>query len=195
PRRFVLEGDLVEARERVPHVRLVVDGQPLPPFRVDVRERGLRKPRPFLGVELGHGDSTIPHPPARRHGIGDPAQPARRPSLSTMAIVPCAAFFPLARGPSRADRRGRTPIEPVAHRLRHTDETVREEAIPMASIERSIDVEVPVRTAYNQWTQFEEFPRFMEGVERVEQLDDTHLHWTATVAGKRKEWNARITAQ
>ena len=54
---------------------------------------------------------------------------------------------------------------------------------------------MPVRTAYNQWTQFEEFPRFMEGVERVEQLDDTHLHWVANVAGKRKEWNARITEQ
>ena len=65
----------------------------------------------------------------------------------------------------------------------------------MATIEKSIDVAVPVRTAYNQWTQFEEFPRFMEGVERVEQLDDTHLHWVANVAGKRKEWNARITEQ
>jgi uncharacterized membrane protein len=65
----------------------------------------------------------------------------------------------------------------------------------MATIERSIDVAVPVRTAYNQWTQFEEFPRFMDGVERVEQIDDTHLHWVANVAGKRKEWNARITEQ
>jgi uncharacterized membrane protein len=65
----------------------------------------------------------------------------------------------------------------------------------MAKIEKSVDVEVPVRTAYNQWTQFEEFPRFMEGVERVHQLDDTHLHWVASVGGKRKEWNARITEQ
>ena len=65
----------------------------------------------------------------------------------------------------------------------------------MAKIEKSIDVDVPVRTAYNQWTQFEEFPRFMEGVESTEQIDDTHLHWVANVAGKRKEWNARITEQ
>ena len=65
----------------------------------------------------------------------------------------------------------------------------------MATIEKSIDVAVPVRTAYHQWTQFEEFPRVMEGVERVEQIDDTHLHWVASVAGKRKEWNARITEQ
>ena len=65
----------------------------------------------------------------------------------------------------------------------------------MATIEKSCDVEVPVRTAYNQWTQFEEFPRFMDGIERVEQIDDTHLHWVANVAGKRKEWNARITEQ
>lgn len=65
----------------------------------------------------------------------------------------------------------------------------------MATIEKSIDVEVPVSTAYNQWTQFEEFPRFMEGVESVRQLDDTHLHWVANVAGRRKEWDARITEQ
>jgi uncharacterized membrane protein len=65
----------------------------------------------------------------------------------------------------------------------------------MANIQKSIDVEVPVRTAYNQWTQFEEFPRFMEGVQRVEQLSDTRLHWTADIAGKQKEWDARITEQ
>jgi uncharacterized membrane protein len=65
----------------------------------------------------------------------------------------------------------------------------------MATIEKSIDVEAPVRTVYNQWTQFEEFPRFMEGVEKVEQRGDTRLHWVANVAGKRKEWDARITEQ
>jgi uncharacterized membrane protein len=65
----------------------------------------------------------------------------------------------------------------------------------MATIEKSIDVDVPVRTAYDQWTQFEEFPRFMESVESVKQLDDTHLHWVAKVGGKRKEWDARITEQ
>jgi uncharacterized membrane protein len=58
-----------------------------------------------------------------------------------------------------------------------------------------IDVEVPVRTAYNQWTQFEEFPRFMDGVESVKQIDDKTLHWVADVAGKRKEWDGRITEQ
>ncbi len=65
----------------------------------------------------------------------------------------------------------------------------------MAQIERSIDVEVPVRTAYNQWTQFEEFPRFMEGVEEVRQLDDKRLHWKAEIAGKTEEWDAEITEQ
>ena len=65
----------------------------------------------------------------------------------------------------------------------------------MASIEQSIEVDVPVSTAYNQWTQFEEFPRFMEGVERVKQIDDTHLHWEAEIAGKREEWEAEITEQ
>ncbi len=62
-------------------------------------------------------------------------------------------------------------------------------------IEKSINVNVPVRTAYNQWTQFEEFPKFMEGVEDIRQLDDTHLHWVASIAGKKKEWEAEITEQ
>ena len=65
----------------------------------------------------------------------------------------------------------------------------------MAKIESSIDVDVPVRVAYDQWTQFEEFPRFMDAVESVTQLDDTHLHWTAKIAGVRKEWDAEITQQ
>ena len=65
----------------------------------------------------------------------------------------------------------------------------------MSTITESIDVRVPVRTAYNQWTQFEEFPRFMEGVERVQQLDDKRLHWVAKVGGKREEWDAKITEQ
>ena len=59
----------------------------------------------------------------------------------------------------------------------------------------SIEVDVPVSSAYNQWTQFEEFPRFMEGVEEVRQLDDTRLHWIASVAGKRAEWDAKILEQ
>src|SRR5215211_2802518 len=62
-------------------------------------------------------------------------------------------------------------------------------------IQESIDVDVPVSTAYNQWTQFEEFPRFMDGVEEVRQLDDTRLHWVASVGGKRAEWDAKITEQ
>lgn len=65
----------------------------------------------------------------------------------------------------------------------------------MATIESSIDVEVPVSTAYNQWTQFEEFPKFMEGVKSIHQIDDTHLHWVAQVGGQEKEWDARITEQ
>ena len=65
----------------------------------------------------------------------------------------------------------------------------------VTSITQEIEVEVPVATAYNQWTQFEEFPRFMEGVDSVEQLDDTLLHWAATVAGKPAEWDAKILEQ
>jgi uncharacterized membrane protein len=65
----------------------------------------------------------------------------------------------------------------------------------MASVVDSIDVKVPVSTAYNQWTQFESFPQFMEGVKSVTQTDDTHLHWVAEIAGAEKEWDAEITEQ
>ena len=65
----------------------------------------------------------------------------------------------------------------------------------MSTIEKSITVEVPVRTAYDQWTQFESFPEFMEGVESVEQLDDKRLHWKAEIAGVTREWDAEIVDQ
>jgi uncharacterized membrane protein len=65
----------------------------------------------------------------------------------------------------------------------------------MSVVEKSIEVNVPVHTAYNQWTQFEEFPRFMEGVEEVTQLDDKHLKWKTNVGGKDEEWHAEITEQ
>jgi uncharacterized membrane protein len=65
----------------------------------------------------------------------------------------------------------------------------------MPTVEQSIEVEVPVSTAYNQWTQFEEFPKFMNGVEEVRQLDNTHLHWVAEIGGHRETWEAEITEQ
>lgn len=65
----------------------------------------------------------------------------------------------------------------------------------MSQIEESIELDVPVSTAYNQWTQFEEFPKFMEGVEEVRQMGDQRLHWKAEVAGQSREWDARITEQ
>lgn len=65
----------------------------------------------------------------------------------------------------------------------------------MAVIERSIEVNAPLSAAYNQWTQFEEFPRFMEGVQSVTQVDDRHLHWQAKVAGVGREWDAEISEQ
>ena len=65
----------------------------------------------------------------------------------------------------------------------------------MASIEKSIKVDAPVRTAYNQWTQFEQFPMFMDGVEEVRQIDDKRLNWRATIAGTTEEWQAEIVEQ
>ncbi|MER3423289.1 MAG: cyclase [Nitrospiraceae bacterium] len=64
-----------------------------------------------------------------------------------------------------------------------------------SKIEKSVDVNVPVHVAYNQWTQFEEFPKFMQGVRSVKQLDDKHLQWHAEIAGKDKRWEAEITEQ
>ncbi len=65
----------------------------------------------------------------------------------------------------------------------------------MSLIEESIEVEVPARTAYNQWTQFEEFPKFMEGVQSVTQQDDKRLHWAGEIAGQYREWYTEITEQ
>ncbi len=65
----------------------------------------------------------------------------------------------------------------------------------METIEKTIEVNVPLNTVYNQWTQFEEFPRFMEGIEEVRQMGDKKLHWKAEIAGKTKEWDAEIFEQ
>ena len=65
----------------------------------------------------------------------------------------------------------------------------------MERIEKSIEIECPLRTVYNQWTQFEEFPRFMKEVKKVTQLDDQRLHWEAEIGGQKVEWDARITDQ
>lgn len=65
----------------------------------------------------------------------------------------------------------------------------------MATVENSITVERPVRTVYNQWTQFEDFPEFMNGIEKVTQLDDKHLHWVAKIGPVSREWDAEITDQ
>ena len=69
------------------------------------------------------------------------------------------------------------------------------EAEGSSTIEREIEVNAPLRAVYNQWTQFEEFPRFMQGVEKVKQLDDKRLHWHADIGFKEKEWDAEIVDQ
>jgi uncharacterized membrane protein len=79
--------------------------------------------------------------------------------------------------------------------VRLKDRHVIEKGRTMATVTKSIDVKIPLQTAYNQWTQFEDFPQFMEGVKSVKQLDDTHLQWVAQIAGVEKEWDAEITEQ
>jgi uncharacterized membrane protein len=65
----------------------------------------------------------------------------------------------------------------------------------MPTVTKSIDVHVPISTAYNQWTQFETFPEFMGGVDQVQQLDDRHLHWKISVGGQAREFDAEVTEQ
>ncbi|MEU3093210.1 SRPBCC family protein, partial [Streptomyces massasporeus] len=65
----------------------------------------------------------------------------------------------------------------------------------MSQVEESIEVRVPVHTAYNQWTQFESFPQFMDGVERIEQRTDTLTHWVTKIGGQAREFDAEITEQ
>ena len=65
----------------------------------------------------------------------------------------------------------------------------------MTKIQDSIEVQVPVQQAYNQWTQFEEFPKFMDGIQSVQQLDDTHVQWVAQIRGESRQWTAEITEQ
>jgi uncharacterized membrane protein len=65
----------------------------------------------------------------------------------------------------------------------------------MARVEKTVEIERPIRMVYDQWTQFEEFPRFMEGVEEVQQLDEKTLHWRARIGGKTEEWEAEIVQQ
>jgi uncharacterized membrane protein len=65
----------------------------------------------------------------------------------------------------------------------------------MPKIEDTIDVQVPVQQAYNQWTQFEDFPKFMNGIQSVQQLDDTHVQWVAEIRGESRQWTTEITEQ
>ncbi|MDK3255479.1 SRPBCC family protein [Blastococcus capsensis] len=65
----------------------------------------------------------------------------------------------------------------------------------MASVQESVDVDVPIRVAYDQWTQFESFPQFMGGVESIRQIDETHTHWVTNVDGVKREFDAEITEQ
>jgi uncharacterized membrane protein len=74
-------------------------------------------------------------------------------------------------------------------------ESCTEEDVMTTKVEKSVLVNVPVSTAYNQWTQFEDFPQFMEGVESIKQLSDDRLEWVAQIAGVRRQWQAKVLEQ
>jgi uncharacterized membrane protein len=83
----------------------------------------------------------------------------------------------------------------AAVRMRGAATSIARAGGPGRGIVAAVDVDVPVRIAYDQWTQFEEFPKFMSAIDEVIQIDDTHLRWKATVAGVSREWTAEVTEQ
>jgi uncharacterized membrane protein len=107
----------------------------------------------------------------------------------------CAAAFGILEVYPRAEWQRRRPGMPHGNATSARAERSTAVDRPMQMLEHTIEVEAPLSTTYNQWTQFEEFPRFMDGVESVRQLDDKRVHWVAQVAGRRKEWDSEITRQ
>jgi len=65
----------------------------------------------------------------------------------------------------------------------------------MSTVEKSIDVDAPITSVYNQWTQFESFPQFMGGIDKITQTSDTHTHWEVSIGGVKREFDAEITEQ
>ena len=126
---------------------------------------------------------------ATRRGAADDGRPAG--GLGEAAVQ--AHQEPWSAQHAAAGRPRRRPA--LALRKRRTSKPSFSGGTTPRVIESSIEVAVPVSAAYNQWTQFEEFPQFMDGVEEVRQLGDTRLHWVASVGGRRAEWDAKILEQ
>jgi len=115
---------------------------------------------------------------------------SRKLRTSLLALVGIGAAGAALVPSSRRWIVGRISGEPMSNAQQNASQ-----GSVLKSIVEEIEVAVPVSTAYNQWTQFEEFPKFMEGVEDVRQIDDTLFHWATKVAGKHAEWDARIVEQ
>ena len=123
---------------------------------------------------------------AERHGgHADAGRRRRPPGRAFVLRLPPVARPVVTRCNRRGRRRGRWC----------TTEFAEPEEQFVASVQESVDVDVPIRVAYDQWTQFESFPQFMGGVERITQLDDTHTHWVTKIGGVEREFDAEITEQ
>jgi uncharacterized membrane protein len=163
-----------------------------------------KKFRKELLSALGHGRIARRH---RAHGFGPVAVASRLAADQKLVLELRHMTENLQRAVTRAEQKR-------SHRLRNTmlifgvggvvvaipqsrrllSKLVRHRSSP-STITESIEVGVSVSTAYHQWTQFEDFPLFMQGVDHVQQLDDTRLHWVATIAGRKAEWDAKIVEQ
>lgn len=110
--------------------------------------------------------------------------------------MPQSALAMVHSSKDRSRKKGGSPLQVVRTNLGCVVINLQpKEIFIMETIEKSIEVNVPINAVYNQWTQFEEFPKFMEGVEEVQQLGDKRLHWKAEIGGKHKEWDAEIFEQ
>ena len=195
-------GDTLECLQRA-NVHLVLSGHKHVPYawRLEnlfvvnagtvstTRLRGKTKPCYNLieaSRRAGDGVPQVPVPRAGRDHLVRPADlRVREGQVAARGDGPRLGH--------QLARPRRFPVHPRGSRT--ASEIDEQEDTVSATVEQTIQVDVPIRQVYDQWTQFEEFPRFMEGIEEIRQIDDRNVHWVAEFGGERHEWDAEITEQ